>query len=104
MKILLTLLIASLIFLSCQKDDDAPTEIIIESNSLASDLQKMIFEEEVEALKWCCHLYDCGSGLYFESEYAFPGENFVTIGHVTYNLNLITRIRIGTVDHFGTPV
>ena len=104
MKKLLTLIFASLIFISCEKDEEVPPEINIESSSLAADLQNMIIDEEVEALKWCCHQCDCGSTLYFESEYSFQGDNFVTIGNTTYNLNLITRVRINTVDHFGTPV
>jgi hypothetical protein len=105
MKKLMTLLLfISPLFFSCEKDEDTPPEINIESNSLATDLQNMIIEEDVEALKWCCHQCDCGSSLYFEDEYSFSGDNFVTIGTVTYNLNLITRVTVGTVDHFGTPV
>ena len=95
----------TLLLVSCEKDEeDAPSIVNVENNSLAEDLQSMIVEEEVEALKWCCDQCECGSTLYFEDEYSFSGDNFVTIGNTTYNLNLITRVRVSTVDHFGTPV
>jgi len=105
MKKILPLVIAALVLLSCEKENEDPADIFVEYTSIAEDLQKIIVNEEVEALKWCCNNCDCdppGSSLDFN--YSFPGDNFVTIGPQTYNLNNLLTYRISTVDHSGNPV
>lgn len=95
MKKMLPLLIITIVFLSCDKNDD---DIVIGNNSLADDLKQVIQEEGVQALQTCCIGCSCAQTIGWGTDFSFPGDNFVRIRDTNYNLNELKQFKIETVS------
>ena len=96
MKKYLTILFILMTLSSCKKENN---DSAIAVNSIAQDLKDVIEQEGVKALQHCCNGCSCSPGvqaLEYETDYSFPGDNFVRIKEQYYNLNLLTKYSIWT--------
>lgn len=92
MKYILPLLLILTLAGACKKEDTTQAK----NNSLAEDLKQVIQQEGVQALAHCCLNCSCSQTIGFGTDYSFPGDNFVRIGTITYNLNKLEYYRIDT--------
>jgi hypothetical protein len=93
MRYLLYLILSLTLLNSCKKEEP----IIVEANnSIADDLKLIIAQEKIDALGQCCVKCICTQSMGLGKDYSFPGDNFVRIGNMTYNLNKLEYYTIWT--------
>lgn len=93
MKYILLLMLILTLAGACKKEETVQPK----TNSLAEDLKQAIKNEGVEALEHCCLNCSCNQTIGYGTDYSFPGDNFVRIGMITYNLNKLEYYRIATI-------
>lgn len=93
MRTLLYLTLCLTLLNSCKKEEPLTVD---SNNSLADDLKLIIAQEKIEALQYCCKGCGCSQSMGYGKDYSFPGDNFVRIGNMTYNLNKLEYYMVST--------
>jgi hypothetical protein len=95
MKKILIVLFAIICIVSCEKDDSNNKPVPV--NSIAEDLKLKIQEEGIETIKCCFEKYFCDHTYAGTKDYSFPGNNFIRVGTINYNLNHLIKYETRTI-------
>lgn len=82
-KVVTLVILLSTVLFSCKKDESEPAPEV--HQTIAKDLVDVIAEKGVTEVQISYTTYSNNAS----SEFSFPGDNFIKVNSLTYNLNLL---------------